>query len=78
MRRRVAPPPPVFEGGPSGSNVFLPGSGHLLPSITIRQGPPEISQTEVRRLQEEVEGLREEVQVARQERNKVARARDAL
>ncbi|KAG6894061.1 hypothetical protein C0992_007607 [Termitomyces sp. T32_za158] len=78
VRRRVAPPPPVFEGGPSGSNVFLPGLGRLLPSITIRQGPPEILRAEVRRLREEVEGLREEVQVARQERDEVARARDAL
>ncbi|KAG6893992.1 hypothetical protein C0992_007914 [Termitomyces sp. T32_za158] len=74
----MAPPPPVFEGGPSGSNVFSPGSGRLLPSITIRQGPPEISQAEVRRLREEVEGLQEEVRVARQERDEVARARDAL
>ncbi|KAG6884188.1 hypothetical protein C0992_006791 [Termitomyces sp. T32_za158] len=78
VRRRLAPPPPAFEGGPSGSNVFSPGSGRLLPSITVRQGPPEILQAEVRQLQEEVEGLREEVQVARQERNKVARARDTL
>ncbi|KAG6874663.1 hypothetical protein C0992_007058 [Termitomyces sp. T32_za158] len=88
VHRRVAPPPPVFEGGPSGSNVFSPGSGRLLPSITIRQGPPEILRAEVRQLREEVEGLREEVRVARQkreevrvarqERDKVARAQDAL
>ncbi|KAG6892065.1 hypothetical protein C0992_002037 [Termitomyces sp. T32_za158] len=74
----MAPPPPVFEGGPSGSNVFSPGSGRLLPSITIRQGPLEISRAEVRRLREEVEGLQEEVRVARQERDEVAWARDAL
>ncbi|KAG6884271.1 hypothetical protein C0992_006621 [Termitomyces sp. T32_za158] len=42
VRRWLSPAPPVFEGGPSGSNVFLPGLGHLLPSITICQGPPEI------------------------------------
>ncbi|KAG6870323.1 hypothetical protein C0992_000380, partial [Termitomyces sp. T32_za158] len=78
VRRRLAPPPPAFEGGPSGSAVFSPGSGRLLPSITIRQGPPEILRAEVRRLQEEVEGLREEVRVARQERDEVVRARDAL
>ncbi|KAG6893060.1 hypothetical protein C0992_011392 [Termitomyces sp. T32_za158] len=78
VRRRVAPPPPVFEGGPLGLNVFSPGSGRLLPSITVRQGPPEISRAEVCRLWEEVEGLREEVRVARQERDKVVRARDAL
>ncbi|KAG6882442.1 hypothetical protein C0992_011652, partial [Termitomyces sp. T32_za158] len=78
VRRRLSPAPPVFEGGPSGSNVFLLGSGHLLPSITICQGPPEILRAEVRRLWEEVEGLREEVRVARQERNKAAQARDVL
>ncbi|KAG6884286.1 hypothetical protein C0992_006583 [Termitomyces sp. T32_za158] len=48
VRRRLSPAPPVFEGGPSGSNVFSPGSGRLLPSITIRQGPLEISQAEER------------------------------
>ncbi|KAG6892912.1 hypothetical protein C0992_011954 [Termitomyces sp. T32_za158] len=46
VRRRLSPAPPVFEGGPSGSNVFSPGSGHLLPSITICQGPLEISRAE--------------------------------
>ncbi|KAG6877645.1 hypothetical protein C0992_009589 [Termitomyces sp. T32_za158] len=76
--RQLAPLPPVFEGGPSGSNIFSLGSGRLLPSITICQGPPEILQAEVRRLREEVEGLREEVRVARQERDEVAWARDAL
>ncbi|KAG6893601.1 hypothetical protein C0992_009346, partial [Termitomyces sp. T32_za158] len=70
--------PPVFEGGPSGMNVFSPGSRRLLPSITIRQGPLEISCAEVHRLREEVEGLREEVRMARQERDKVAQARDVL
>ncbi|KAG6894365.1 hypothetical protein C0992_006438 [Termitomyces sp. T32_za158] len=78
MHRRLSPAPPVFEGGPSGSNVFLPGSGCLLPSITIHQGPLEILRTEVHRLREEVEGLREEVQVARQERDKVTQACDTL
>ncbi|KAG6873871.1 hypothetical protein C0992_008336 [Termitomyces sp. T32_za158] len=57
MRRRLSPAPPTFEGGPSGSNVFLPGSGCLLPSITICQEPPEILRAEVHRLWEEVEGL---------------------
>ncbi|KAG6892979.1 hypothetical protein C0992_011689 [Termitomyces sp. T32_za158] len=76
--RRLSPAPPVFEGGPSGSNVFSPGSRRLLPSITIRQGPLEISRAEVRRLREEVEGLREEVRVARRERDKVAWAWDTL
>ncbi|KAG6889164.1 hypothetical protein C0992_006251 [Termitomyces sp. T32_za158] len=69
---------PTFEGGPLGSNVFLPGSGHLLPSITVCQGVPEILQAEVCRLWEEIKSLREEVQVVRQECNKVARARDTL
>ncbi|KAG6894171.1 hypothetical protein C0992_007243 [Termitomyces sp. T32_za158] len=78
VRQRLSPAPPVFEGGPSESNIFSPGSGRLLPSITICQDPPEILQVEVRRLREEVEGLQEEVQVARQERNEVARARDTL
>ncbi|KAG6895850.1 hypothetical protein C0992_012098 [Termitomyces sp. T32_za158] len=74
----LSPPPPTFKGGPLGSNVFLPGSGHLLPSITICQGVLEILRAEVRQLREEVEGLREEVRVARQERNKVARAWDTF
>ncbi|KAG6883864.1 hypothetical protein C0992_007587 [Termitomyces sp. T32_za158] len=78
VRCWLSPRPPTFKGGPLGSNVFSLGSGHLLPSITVRQGPPEILQAEVRRLWEEVEGLQEEVQVARQERDKVARARDTL
>ncbi|KAG6875194.1 hypothetical protein C0992_004827 [Termitomyces sp. T32_za158] len=56
--------PPTFEGGPLGSNVFLPGLGRLLPSITVCQGPPEIWRAEVR--------------VARQERDEVARAWDTL
>ncbi|KAG6881513.1 hypothetical protein C0992_000910, partial [Termitomyces sp. T32_za158] len=64
--------------GPSGSHVFSPGSGRLLPSITVRQGPPEILRAEVRRLRQEVEGLREEVRAVRQERDEVAWARDAL
>ncbi|KAG6887371.1 hypothetical protein C0992_012580 [Termitomyces sp. T32_za158] len=63
MHCRLSPLPPTFEGGPSGSNVFSPGLGCLLPSIT---------------LWEEVEGLQEEVQVARQEHDKVARAQDSL
>ncbi|KAG6890752.1 hypothetical protein C0992_012925 [Termitomyces sp. T32_za158] len=78
VRCRLALPPPAFKGGPSGSNVFSLGSGRLLPSITVCQGPPEISQAEVRRLREEVEGLQEEVRVARQERDEVAQARDTL
>ncbi|KAG6876003.1 hypothetical protein C0992_001436 [Termitomyces sp. T32_za158] len=78
VHRHLSPAPPTFEGGSLGSNVFLPGSGCLLPLITICQGPPEISRAEVRRLWEEVEGLREEVRVARQERDKVAQARDTL
>ncbi|KAG6893220.1 hypothetical protein C0992_010842 [Termitomyces sp. T32_za158] len=78
VRRRLSPPPPAFEAGPSGSHVFSPGSGRLLPSITVRQGPPEISRAEVRRLRQEVEDLREEVQAVRQERDKVVWARDAL
>ncbi|KAG6893338.1 hypothetical protein C0992_010395, partial [Termitomyces sp. T32_za158] len=78
MRRQLSPAPPAFEGGPLGSNIFSLGSGRLLPSITIRQGPPEISRAEVCRLQEEIEGLREEVWVARLERDEVARARDTL
>ncbi|KAG6893961.1 hypothetical protein C0992_008019 [Termitomyces sp. T32_za158] len=57
-------------------------TGRLLPSITIHQGPPEISRVEVRRLWEEVEGLREEAReearVARQERDEAAQARDTL
>ncbi|KAG6882309.1 hypothetical protein C0992_012121, partial [Termitomyces sp. T32_za158] len=67
-----------FVTGPLGSHVFLPGSGRLLPSITVRQGPPEILQAEVRRLRQEVEGLQEEVRAVRQERDEVARAWDAL
>ncbi|KAG6873109.1 hypothetical protein C0992_009085 [Termitomyces sp. T32_za158] len=78
VRRRLSPLPPAFEAGPSGSHVFSPGSGHLLPSIMVRQGPLEILWAEVRRLRQEVEGLREEVWVARQEHDEVARARDAL
>ncbi|KAG6886141.1 hypothetical protein C0992_004645, partial [Termitomyces sp. T32_za158] len=75
---QLFPPPPISEGGPSGLNVFLPGSECLLPAITVCKGPPEILRAEVRRLREEVEGLREEVQGARQERNEVARAQDTL
>ncbi|KAG6892493.1 hypothetical protein C0992_000316, partial [Termitomyces sp. T32_za158] len=78
VRRRLSPAPSVFEGGPSGSHVFSPGSGCPLPSITICQGPPEILRAEVRRLQEEVKGLREEARVARRERDEVAQARDTL
>ncbi|KAG6882284.1 hypothetical protein C0992_012229, partial [Termitomyces sp. T32_za158] len=78
VRRRLSPAPSVFEGGPSGSHVFSPGSGHPLPSITICQGPPEILRAEVRRLREEVEGLREEARVARRERDEAAQARDTL
>ncbi|KAG6874811.1 hypothetical protein C0992_006447, partial [Termitomyces sp. T32_za158] len=78
VRWCLSPAPPIFEGGPLGSNVFSPGSGRLLPLITIHQGPPEISRAEVPRLQEEVEGLREEARVARQERDKAAQARDIL
>ncbi|KAG6895310.1 hypothetical protein C0992_001990, partial [Termitomyces sp. T32_za158] len=74
----LSPPPPIFEGGSSGLNVFSLGSGRLLPSITVCQGPLEILQAEVHQLREEVEGLQEEVQVARQEHNKVARAQDTL
>ncbi|KAG6874714.1 hypothetical protein C0992_006904, partial [Termitomyces sp. T32_za158] len=78
VRRRLSPAPPTFKGGPLGLNVFLPGSGCLLPSITIRQGPPEILRSEVRWLREEIEGLREEVPVARQECDEVAQAWDTL
>ncbi|KAG6876212.1 hypothetical protein C0992_000468 [Termitomyces sp. T32_za158] len=46
VRRRLSPLPPTFEGGPSGSNVFSPGSGRLLPSITVHQGPSEILRAE--------------------------------
>ncbi|KAG6894784.1 hypothetical protein C0992_004712 [Termitomyces sp. T32_za158] len=74
MRRWLFLVPPAFEGGPLGSNIFSLGSGHLLPSITVRQGPPEILRAEMCRLQEEIEGLREEVRVARQEHDEVARA----
>ncbi|KAG6893589.1 hypothetical protein C0992_009422 [Termitomyces sp. T32_za158] len=78
VRRRLSPAPPAFEGGPSRLNVFLPGSERLLPSITIRQGPPEISQAEVCRLREEIESLRKEVWVARLEHDEVAWAWDTL
>ncbi|KAG6886622.1 hypothetical protein C0992_003144, partial [Termitomyces sp. T32_za158] len=78
VRRRLSPPPPAFEAGPSGSHVFSPGSGRLLPSIMVCQGPPEILRAEVRRLRQEVEGLRQEVRVVRQEHDEVVRARDAL
>ncbi|KAG6885501.1 hypothetical protein C0992_005112 [Termitomyces sp. T32_za158] len=78
VRRRLSPAPPTFEDGSLGSNVFLPGSGRLLPSITICQGPLEISRAEVCQLREEVEGLREEVRVARQEHDEVAWAQDTL
>ncbi|KAG6881787.1 hypothetical protein C0992_000205, partial [Termitomyces sp. T32_za158] len=78
VRRRLSPAPSVFKGGPSGLHVFSPGSGRPLPSITICQGPPEISWAEVRRLQEEVEGLREEARVARRERDEAAQVRDTL
>ncbi|KAG6883094.1 hypothetical protein C0992_009719 [Termitomyces sp. T32_za158] len=78
VRRRLSPVPPVFKGGPLGSHVFSPGSGCPLPSIMIRQGPPEISRAEVCRLWEEVKGLREEAQVARQEHDEAAQARDTL
>ncbi|KAG6887233.1 hypothetical protein C0992_013232 [Termitomyces sp. T32_za158] len=70
--------PPVFKGGPSGSNVFLPGLGHLLPLIMVHQEVPEILQMEVRRLREEVKGLQEEVRVARQERDKVVQVHNTL
>ncbi|KAG6894367.1 hypothetical protein C0992_006432 [Termitomyces sp. T32_za158] len=75
---QLSPAPPVFEGGSLGSNVFLLGSGHLLPSIMICQGVLEISCAEVDRLQAEVEALREEVQVARQEHDEVVQACDTL
>ncbi|KAG6874725.1 hypothetical protein C0992_006825 [Termitomyces sp. T32_za158] len=78
VRRWLSPAPPVFEGGPSGSHVFSPGSGRPLPLITIRQGPPEILWAEVRRLWEEVEGLQEEVRVVRWERDEAAQARNTL
>ncbi|KAG6886663.1 hypothetical protein C0992_002903 [Termitomyces sp. T32_za158] len=78
VRRRLSLVPPTFEGGPLGLNIFSPGLGRLLPSITICQGPLEISQAEVCWLREEVEGLREEVRVARQERDEVAWAWDTL
>ncbi|KAG6874248.1 hypothetical protein C0992_007993 [Termitomyces sp. T32_za158] len=57
VHRRLSPAPPIFEGGPLGSNVFSPGSGRLLPLITICQGSPEILQAEVHQLWEEVEEL---------------------
>ncbi|KAG6895249.1 hypothetical protein C0992_002363 [Termitomyces sp. T32_za158] len=78
VHQQLSPAPPIFEGGPSGSHVFLPGSGHLLPSITICQGALEISRVEVGRLQAEVEVLWEEARVARQERDKVVRAHNTL
>ncbi|KAG6870993.1 hypothetical protein C0992_011975 [Termitomyces sp. T32_za158] len=78
VRRRLSPAPSVFEGGPLGLHVFSPGSGRPLPSITIHQGPLEISRAEVRWLREEVEGLREEAGVARRECDEVAQARDTL
>ncbi|KAG6885167.1 hypothetical protein C0992_005384 [Termitomyces sp. T32_za158] len=78
VRRCLSLAPPIFEGGPLGSNVFLPGSGCLLPSITICQGPLEISRAEVHQLQEEVEGLREDVRVAQQERNEMTWACNTL
>ncbi|KAG6875914.1 hypothetical protein C0992_001714 [Termitomyces sp. T32_za158] len=78
MRWRLFLAPPVFEGGSLESNVFLPGSGHLLPSIMVHQGVPKILWAEVRRLQEEVKSLQEEVWVAWQECDKVAWARDTL
>ncbi|KAG6875785.1 hypothetical protein C0992_002344 [Termitomyces sp. T32_za158] len=71
MRRQLSSAPPVFESGPSESNVFLPGLGNHLPSITIYQGVPEILCTEVGRLRAEVKALHEEAQVVRQEQDEV-------
>ncbi|KAG6875541.1 hypothetical protein C0992_003404 [Termitomyces sp. T32_za158] len=78
MRQWLSLALPAFEGGPLGSNVFSPGPGRLLPSITICQGPPEILWAEVRRLQKEVKGLQEDVQVARQECDEATQVRDTL